>query len=147
MQTHSSQRNLKAKKKIKTEPTLKIESWQPMVLTIKNSKQICWLVDNVAYIYICNNKKLMIDFTENPIKIRRLTLNSISLNRRKGKIKLILKYKTEELVFTLINIFCLPNSSSNLVSRGFLINVGIYHYNKDQILYKLETRKTLAIAE
>lgn len=58
---------------IKTEPTPEIESWQPTVLTVRVLKQSYWLVDSVADLHVCNNKRLMINYTKNPIKLRRLT--------------------------------------------------------------------------
>lgn len=89
----------------------------------------------------------MINFTENTTKVRRLTLDSISSGRRKIKIRLVLKDRTEELILILINIFYLLSSPSNLVSLSFLNNAKIYHHNKDQILYDLEIWKTLTFAK
>lgn len=89
----------------------------------------------------------MSNFTENSTKIRRLTLDNILPGRKKVKIGLALKDKIERLVFTLTNVFHLPNSPSNLVSLGLLNNVKIYHHNEDQTLYNLETQKTLAFAK
>ncbi len=147
MRTRGSQRNLKAKKETKTEPTPVMESWQPRILTVIRPKQSCWLVDSVADVYVCNNKRLMIDFTENPTKVGGSTSDGISPDRRKVKIRLALKDRTEGLVLTLTNVFYLPNSPSNLVSLGLLNDVGIYHHNEDQILYNLEIWKTFAFAE
>ncbi len=89
----------------------------------------------------------MIDFTENPIKVGGSTSDDISPGKGKVKIRLALKDGTEGLVFTLINVFYLPNSLSNLVNLGFLNNAGIYYHNEDQTLYNLEIRKTLAFTE
>ncbi len=94
-----------------------------------------------------NNKKLMIDFIKNPIKIRGLTSNGILLGRRKVKIRFTLKDRIEGLVFILINIIYLLNSLSNLISLGFLNNAGIYYHNKDQILYNIEIQKTFTFAK
>ncbi len=89
----------------------------------------------------------MIDFTENATKVRGSNSDDISPGRGKVKIRLILRDGTEGLVLTLTNIFYLPNSLSNLVSLGLLNDAGIYHHNKDQTLYNLETQKTFAFAE
>ncbi len=89
----------------------------------------------------------MIDFTENPTKVGGSTSDGISPGKGKVKIRLALRDGIEGLVLTLTNVFYLPNSPSNLVSLGLLDDAGIYHHNKDQTLYNLETRKTLAFAE
>ena len=89
----------------------------------------------------------MINFMENPRKVRRLTLDGISLSREKVKIRLALKNKTEGIVVILTNVFYFSYSPSNLVSLGLLNNVKIYYHNKDQILYNLKTQKTLAFVE
>lgn len=80
----------------------------------------------------------MTNFIENPTKVRGLTLDAISPNRKKVKIRLVMKDRIERLVFTLINIFYLPSSPSNLINLGLQNNVGIYHHKKDKILYDLE---------
>ena len=97
--------------------------------------------------HVCNDKKLMIDFTENPTKVEGSTSDGISLGRRKVKIRLVLKDGIEGLALTLTNVFYLPNSLSNLVSLDFLNNARIYHHNEDQTLYNLKIRKTLAFAK
>lgn len=94
-------------------------------------KQSCWLVDNLADMHICNDKRLMIDFIQNPTKVRGLTSNSISLGRGKVKIRLVLKDEIERLVLTLTNVFYLPNNLFNFVSLGLLNNGRIYHHNED----------------
>ena len=109
-------------------------------MTVKNLKQNCWLVDSAAEIHICNNKKLIIDFTKNLTKVgESTTSDGISLSRRNVKIRLALKDKIERLVLTLTNVFYLLNSPSNLGNLGLLNNTGIYYYNKDYTLYKLKT--------
>lgn len=50
-------------------------------------------------------------------------------------------------MLTLINIFYLPNSPSNLASLDFFNNTGIYHHNKDQIFYNQSPKKILAFAK
>lgn len=73
-------------------------------------------------------------------------MEGISPDRRKIKIRLKLKDRTEGLVLILTNVFYLLNNLSNLGSLSLLNNTGIYHHNKDQILYNLEIHKTLAFA-
>lgn len=124
-----------------------MKSWQLRILIVKSPQQNCWLVDSAADVHVCNNKKLMINFTKNPTKIERSTLYGISLGREKIKIRLALKNRTEGLILPLTNVFYLPNSLSNHVSLGLLNNAEIYHHNRDQILYNLEIQKTLAFAK
>lgn len=89
----------------------------------------------------------MIDFTKNSTKVGGPTSDNIPPGKEKVKIKLVLKDRIEELVLTLINIFYFSHSPSNLVSLNLLNDAEIYHYNKDQILYKLKIEKTLAFAK
>lgn len=97
--------------------------------------------------HVCNNKRLITNFIKNLTKVGRLISDGISPGRGKVKIRLALQDKIKELILTLINVFYLPYSLSNLISLGFLNNAGIFYYNKDQILYKLETQKTFAFAK
>lgn len=116
-------------------------------MTIRGPKQNCWLVDSAADVHVCNNKRLIIDFTKNPTKFGGSISDSISPSREKVKIRLVLKDRIERLVLTLTNVFYLPNSPSNLGNLGLLNNAEIYYYNKDQTLYNLKIRKTLAFAK
>ena len=77
----------------------------------------------------------MIDFEENFIKVRGLTLDGISPNRRRVKIRLALKNGIKKLVLILTNVFYFLHSPSNLVNLGFLNNTRIFYHIKDQILY------------
>lgn len=97
----------------------------------KGPKQSYWLVNNTFDIHVCNDKSLMIDFTENSTKVRGSTSDGISLGRGKIKIRLILKDKTERLVFILTNVFYFANSQTKFVSLSLLTNTKIYHHNKD----------------
>lgn len=97
--------------------------------------------------YVCNNKRLIIGFMENSIQVKRLTSDGISAGRGKVKIRFILKYRTEDLVFTMTNIFYFLNSLSNSISLGFLNDAEIYYYNKDQILYNFKTQKTFVFTK
>ena len=106
-------------------------------MTVRGLKQSCLLVNSAADVHVCNDKRLMIDFTENPTKVGGSTSDGISPSRRKVKIRLVLKDRTEKLGLILISVFYLPNSLSNLVGLGFLNNAGIYYHNKDQTFYNL----------
>lgn len=108
-----------------------IQNWQPIVLTVRGPKKSCWLVKYIADVYVYNNKKLIIDFIENSIKVRGLTLDDILPSREKVEIKLKLKDGIEGLVFILTNVFYLLNSSFNFISLGLLNNIRIYHHNED----------------
>lgn len=65
---------------------------------------------------------------ENPTKVRSLTLDNISSNNEKTKIRFSLKDRIEILILILINTFYLFYSLLNLVN---LNNMRIYYYNKD----------------
>lgn len=104
------------------------------MLSVKSLKQSCWLIDSTATIHICNNEELGIKYTEKLIKVGRSMADKVSPNRKKVKIRLV-KNNSESLVLTLINIFYLLNSSSNLISLSLFNDAKIYHYNKDQTLY------------
>lgn len=89
----------------------------------------------------------MSDFVKNPTKVGGSISDDISPGRRKVKIRLVLKDGTEGLVLIFTIVFYLPNSLSNLASIDLLNDAGIYHHNKNQTLYDLETQKTLAFAK
>lgn len=82
-------------------------------------------------INVYNNKRLIIDFTKNLIKIIRLTLDSILLGKKNIEIWLILKDKIEKLMLSPIKVFYFSNSSLNFIRLGYLNNICIYYYNKD----------------
>lgn len=73
--------------------------------------------------------------------------NRVLRSRKKTIIQLAKKDSPVDLVLTLINIFYLPNNSSNLISLSLFNNAGIYYHNKDQILYNQNTWKILAFTK
>lgn len=81
--------------------------------------------------HICNDKRLMTDIEENSTKVGRLIFDGILSDRRKIKIRLVLKDSIEGIVLTLTNVFYLPHDQSNLINLGFLNNIEIFYYNKD----------------
>lgn len=89
----------------------------------------------------------MTDFEKNSTKVGGLISDGISLDRRRVKIRLVLKDSIKGLVLTLTNIFYLPYNPLNLVSLGLLNNVRIFYHNKDQILYNQKTQKVFAFAK
>ncbi len=104
-------------------------------------------MDSAADVHVCNDQRLMTEYTEKPTRVGGSTADGVSPGRGKVKIRLAKKDGSEGLVLTLTNVFYLPNSPSNLVSLGLLNDAGIYHHNEDQILYDQSTRKTFAFAE
>lgn len=97
--------------------------------------------------HVYNNKRLMINFTENLTKVGASTSDGISSDRRKVKIRLTLRDRIEDLVLTSTNVFYLLNSLFNIFSPSFLSNIEIYYLDKDEILCDLKTPKTFAFAE
>lgn len=93
------------------------------------------MIDNAADVHVCNNQRLMREYTEKPTRFRGFTANGISSGRGKIKIRLTKKDGSEGLVLILTNVFYLPNTPSNLVSLSLLNDTRIYHQNEDQTLY------------
>lgn len=91
MQTSDLQKNFKAEQEVKAKPTLLMKSWQVNVITIRDPNRSCWLVDSTANVHVHKDKSLMSAFTENPIRVGGLTLDSISPGGEKIKIRLTLK--------------------------------------------------------
>ncbi len=86
----------------------------------------------------------MTEYQERPTKIGRSTLDGISPGRGKIQLRLGLKNGSEELILNLQNVYYLPKSLYNLVSLGLLNDNGIYYDNKNETLYEVNTRQTLA---
>lgn len=64
----------------------------------------------------------------------------ISSGKEKRQQRLGHKDGSEELILNLQNIYYLPKSFYNLVCLGLLNDRGIYHDNKKEMLYKVNTR-------
>lgn len=88
-------------------------------------------MDSITDMYVYNNKRWMIKYTDKSIRIRRSTADKISLDKRKVKIQLAKKDSLEGLMLTLINIFYISNSLLTLISFGLFNDSKIYHYNKN----------------
>ncbi len=97
--------------------------------------------------HVCNDQRLMTEYTEKPTKVGGSTSDGVSPGKGKVKIQLAKKDGSEDLVLILTNVFYLPNSTSNLVSLGLLNDAGIYHHNEDQTLYDQSSKKILAFAK
>lgn len=76
------------------------------------------------------------------MKVRGSILKGILPDRKKIKIRLEVKNGIERLILALINIFYFLHNPSNLVSLAVLNNIGIFYYNKYQMLYNQGTWET-----
>lgn len=126
-----------------TEAATEIESWQSKILAIEGLWDNWLLVDLAANIHVYNNKTLMTDYTEQPIKIGRLLLNRVSPGRRKVRLRLGLEDNLKSLILNFQNVYYLPNSLCNLISLGLLNDNGIYYNNKCETLYHVKSKKIL----
>lgn len=95
---------------VKAEQTIERDSWQPKVLIIRGPKQNCWLIDNALNVHVCNNLRLMTNFTEKPTKIGRSIADRLSPKRGIVWIKLVLEDRSKKVIHNLRDIFYLPNS-------------------------------------
>lgn len=105
------------------------------MLIIKGPRQSYWLVDSITNVHICNDQRLMTKYTKKSIRVRGSIADRVSLNKEKVKIRYAKKDSLEGLVLILIDVFYLSDSSSNLISLGFLNNTEISYHNKNQIFY------------
>ena len=121
-----------------------IESWQPRVLAIEDPRENCLLVDSAADVHVYNDLALMIEYRELPTRIGGSTSNGVSPGRGRVRLWLALTDGSEGLILKLWNLYYLPKSPCNLVSLGLLNNSGIFHDNKNETLYQVKPRQTLA---
>ena len=140
--TRGSNRNLKKA----AEAAPKIDSWQPKLLAVEGPRNHCWLVDPPADVHVCNDRSLMTEYKEQPTSVGGSTSNGVSLGRGKVRLRLGLEDNSEGLVLKLQNVCYLPNSPCNLVSLGLLNDSRIYHNNKRETLYYVESKRVLAQA-
>ena len=88
--------------------------------------------------------------TENqkqPTKIGGSILDEISLGRRKIRLKFSLKNSSKRLILNLQNVYYLLKSICNLVSLDLLNDSGIYHNNRNEMLYNVNIRQSLTHAQ
>ncbi len=86
----------------------------------------------------------MTEYKEQPTSVGGSTSNRVSQGRGKIRLRLGLEDNSEGLVLNLQNVYYLPNSPRNLVSLGLLNNSGIYHNNKRETMYHVESQRVLA---
>ncbi len=98
-------------------------------------------MDSAADLDVCNDLRLMTDFTERPTRVGRSTADGVSAGRGTVRIRLVLKDGSEGLILNLRNVFYLPNSPSNLNDAG------VYYDNERHALYDKIIRKRLAFAQ
>lgn len=110
------------------------KSWQPRILAIKDPRQNYWLVDTATDVHVCNNQRLITEYTKKHMRVGGFIADGILPGGGNIKIRLAKKYGSEALVLTWTNDLYLPNRLSNLVSLDLLNDVKIFHHNKDQIL-------------
>lgn len=89
----------------------------------------------------------MTEYREQPTKIGGSTSDGVSPGRGRIRLRLGLKDGFEGLILNPQNVYYLPKSPCNLVSLGLLNDSGIYHDNENEVLYKINTRQTLAQAQ
>lgn len=73
-------------------------------------------MDSAADVHVCNNQRLMIEYSKKSRRVGKSIADGISPIRKKIKIRLTKKDGSEGLVLTLTNVIDLANSPSNLVS-------------------------------
>ena len=145
MQIRGSNRNLRkantpaenTETKWEATGTPEIDSRQLKILTVEGPQENCWLVDSATNVHVCNNQLLITEYRERPTKIGGSISDGVSPGRGKIRLRLALKDDSERLIPNLQNIYYVPNSLCNLVSLGLLNESGIYHDNKNEILYQV----------
>lgn len=104
------------------------------------------MVDSAADVHVCNDKRLMHDYTERPTRIGGSTSERVLPGR--GKVRLRPANDNEDgAILNLKNVYYLPSSLSNLVSLALLNDHGIYYNNEKEKLYNKSLRRILASAE
>lgn len=117
------------------------------MLLVKGLCYNCWLINLAVDVYIYNNQFLIMEDYNKPIKIGRSILNRSLLGRKKIQLQLSLKDSSKSFILNLQNVYYLLSSQCNLVSLKLLNNSKIFYYNKNKILYQLESKKILAQAK
>lgn len=104
-------------------------------------------MDLAVDINMCNDYLLMMEYQELSMKIGGSTSDRVSLRRRNIWLRLDFKNGSKRSILNLQNLYYLPKSPCNLISFGLLNDSGIYHDNKNEMLYKVNTRQTLVHAQ
>lgn len=109
-----------------------------------HKRQDYWLMDSTTNMYVCNNLRLMTDFAERLIRIRKSILGGVSPSWRIVQIRLVLENRTEEIILNHYNVYYLSNNLSNLISLSLFNNADIHYNNKQQALYDKTSQKSFA---
>lgn len=104
-------------------------------------------MDSAVDIHVCNDRRLMTDFTERPTRVGGSTADGVSPGRETVQIRLALEDGSEGVILNLRIVFYLPNRPSNLVSLSLLNDAGVFYDNKRHIIYDKTSRKPLAFAQ
>lgn len=67
-------------------------------------------MDSAADVHVCNDQRLMTDFTEKPTKVGGSTADGVSPGRGTVRIRLALEDGSEGVILNLRDVFYLPNS-------------------------------------
>lgn len=89
----------------------------------------------------------MTGYYDRPTRIGGSTSDGVSPGRGKVRLRLSQKDGSEGMILDLKDVFFLPSSPSNLVSLALLNNGGIFHDNKNETLYDVDTKEVLAHAK
>lgn len=89
----------------------------------------------------------MIEYQDHPTKVGGSTLDRVLPGRGKIRLRLELDDNSKGLILNLHNIYYFPNSPCHLISLRLFNNSGIYHDNKYESFYQVDSRKTLAKAK
>ncbi len=117
------------------------------MLAIESPQGNCWLVDSAADVHVCNDRALMMEYRELPTRIGGSTSDGVSSGRRRVRLRLALKDGSKSLILNLQNVYYLPYIPCNLVSLGLLHDSRIFYDNKNETLYQVKSRQTLAKAQ
>lgn len=89
----------------------------------------------------------MTEYHDSPTRIGGSTSDGVSPGRGKVRLRLSQKDGSEGVILNLKDVFFLPSSPSNLVSLALLNNNGIFHDNKNETLYDVDTKEVLSQAK
>lgn len=113
---------------------------------MQGPRQKCRLLDSAADVHVCNDKQLMHEYIDRPIRIGGSTSEGVSPGR--GKVRLRLANENKDgVILNLKNVYYLSSSPSNLVSLILLNDHGIYYNNEKEKLYEKSSGRILASAK
>ncbi len=118
-----------------------------MIFFVEELRQNHWFIDFITNVHVYNDKLIITKYQNHPTKVKISTLNGVLLGKSKIRFRLGLNNNLKDLILNLQNIYYFPNSPYNLVSFGLLNNSGIYHNNKHESFYQINSRKILVKAK